>query len=406
MNVKELQEKRRKAQTELSETRNNATAQAESEKRGLTPVEKAKIAAKTTEIEQLNEQIENELLEARHNMKTPKSQRKTPLLVNMLAAELTNSPMPDVEARAIAAARQTHTGFNSTANILLALDDKEARATLDFVNDGANMTDTTLFNMVAPLRQKIGVVVAGAQFITGLSSELLFPKLNAITADWEGENSEAKDGGNGTGSVKYSPKRLTTSITISRKLLVTDNAGAEAIIRADILAAIATKIDQTVFGGHTASTTIPAGFFSGLAAEKNLGAASWAKVVGLETVTGENAAPIDTPKYVLGSSLAGILKVTPKDTGSGRFVLENGEMNGYPVVITNNVAKSLAADTDEYGIVFGTKWSEYIVAGFGAMEITTDPYTRAKEGLVVLTINSYWDLKPRTPEAFAAASMK
>lgn len=65
----------------------------------------------------------------------------------------------------------------------------------------------------------------------------------------------------------------------------------------------------------------------------------------------------------------------------------------------------LGAAEDEYGIIFGN-WSDLVIGQWGALDIITNPYTHVREGMVEITINSYWDFKTIRTESFAIGSMK
>ena len=69
------------------------------------------------------------------------------------------------------------------------------------------------------------------------------------------------------------------------------------------------------------------------------------------------------------------MKVKVKDSGSGRYVMENNQVNGYDVLRTTQ----LPANT----ILFGN-FADTILAMWGVLDITVDRATKAKSGGIVL----------------------
>ena len=51
-------------------------------------------------------------------------------------------------------------------------------------------------------------------------------------------------------------------------------------------------------------------------------------------------------------------------------------------------------------------FSDYVIAQWGGIDLTVDPYTKAADGKVRLVINAYFDAKPRRSEAFAKKVLK
>jgi len=109
--------------------------------------------------------------------------------------------------------------------------------------------------------------------------------------------------------------------------------------------------------------------------------------------------------YITHPSIFGTLKSRLKDaSGAGGFIAETG-LNGYPAYRTNNIPSEMGVGSDEYGIVFGN-WADYFVGQWGAAELIADPYTLATTGMVILTVNSYWDMGFIRSESFSIYSTK
>ncbi len=95
--------------------------------------------------------------------------------------------------------------------------------------------------------------------------------------------------------------------------------------------------------------------------------------------------------FIVSPSAKATLKTTKIDAGSGKMIMEGEEVNGYPVFSTSAVTGK--------GVVMGN-FADYVIAQWGGIDLTVDPYTQAANGQVRIVINAYFDAKPRRTEAF------
>lgn len=102
-------------------------------------------------------------------------------------------------------------------------------------------------------------------------------------------------------------------------------------------------------------------------------------------------------KFIVSPSAKATLKTLPIATGSDKFAMVDGEVNGYPVLSTSAVAGK--------GVIFGN-FADYVIGQWGGIDLTVDPYTQAANGKVRLVINAYFDAKPRRAEAFVKRVLK
>ena len=252
-------------------------------------------------------------------------------------------------------------------------------ATVD--TQGKEIVETEKLNILAPLRGKSILAESGATFLTGLVGNISIPVYSGTTCGWKGEMTAAEDGKGDFDTVELSPKRLTAYIDISKQFLVQDSVGAEEMLRADIVNALIAKLEQTIFGDEAGSTTKPAGIFYG-ATEAD---PSYAEVCEAEAdvtdFSGEK-------RFVLSPSAKSAFKQTTisGDKSDLRLLLENNEINGYPVSSSSNVVTG--------GWAFGD-FKELVVAQWGSIDIVVDPYTLATKNAIRLVINAFFDAKVR-----------
>ena len=59
---------------------------------------------------------------------------------------------------------------------------------------------------------------------------------------------------------------------------------------------------------------------------------------------------------------------------------------------------------DGYGVLFGN-FAELLVGQWGPIDLLIDPYSRGRDGVVRIVVNSFWDAIVRRSGAIAKAYM-
>ena len=203
------------------------------------------------------------------------------------------------------------------------------------------------------------------------------------------------------------PNTITAYVDVSKQFLIHDSASAEEMIKRDIVNAISDKLEATILGSAAGSVTMPAGIFNGVTAEtKDI---TYKRLVDMETAL-EEANVAGNKCFIVSPSAKGILKTTAKDAiynvtdggvhtcvGCAGCLMEENEVNGYPVYCTSNVTSK--------GVVMG-HFEDFVIGQWGGIDLTVDPYTQAANGKVRLVINAYFDAKPRRTGSFQKAILK
>lgn len=143
-------------------------------------------------------------------------------------------------------------------------------------------------------------------------------------------------------------------------------------------------------------------------------AITWAKLVELETKINTANANMGSLNYLTNSKVVGGLKTIERSVGTARFLLENGQSNGYPVIATNHVPSNLtkvhvgggAAGADLTienlsAMIFGN-FEDLYIGQWGGLDVVVDPYSLKKTGQIETTINAFHDVLVRRPASFAA----
>ena len=235
------------------------------------------------------------------------------------------------------------------------------------------------------------MVEAGANYMTGLVGNVSIPAYSGTNVGWAGEIAAASDGAGTFSEVTLEPKRITAYLDVSKQFLLQDSVSAEALLKNDIVKAISNKLEATILGDAAGSTTQPEGIFNGA---ETIEDTSYTTMVGL-IQTLEEANVNGEIKYIVSPAIKAKLKTTSKDSGSGLFVMENGEVDGIPVLSTSACK----------GIVVGN-FEDYVIGQWGGIDLTIDPYSQATNGKVRLVVNAYFDAKPRRAEAFVAKTLE
>ena len=104
--------------------------------------------------------------------------------------------------------------------------------------------------------------------------------------------------------------------------------------------------------------------------------------------------------YIMDAAMYSALEATPKDAGSGRFVIEGGKIDGDVIFLT---------DLTEYAnkVVCGC-FAYEALNQHGTTNFIVDPYTQAKKNITVFTLNADWSLtylvRPKDKAPFAVGS--
>lgn len=249
------------------------------------------------------------------------------------------------------------------------------------------------------LRAKMVTQRLGARVMTGLQGDLSIPKTSAGgTAYWfNSESSDIdSDSSIAIGQVGLSPNSVGAYQDFSRKFLLQSTIDAEQFVREELASALAIAIDEAAIQG-SGSGAEP----EGITEASNTGSVSasdneWQDIVDLEgEVEGENVV-VTAGGYITTPSGKSKLKGTTKDSGSGQFIWQDNEVNGYPALATTLVPTG----TDTANVIFGN-WVDLVIGMWGDLDVNIDRVTNALSGGVRVVAIQDADVALRHPESFA-----
>lgn len=247
------------------------------------------------------------------------------------------------------------------------------------------------------LRNASSVMQAGATMLTGLSGDVKIPKKTAASSGaWIATEGGASTESEPTfGQVTMSPKTVGAFTDITRLMMMQSSLDIESLVRNDLSTGLALAIDNGALQG-SGSSGQPTGIknTSGINAPTDFAAANptFAEVVAMETAVAEDNALMGNLAYILPASMLGALKTTAKDSGSGLFVADGNQLNGYNAIVSNQVT---AGD-----LYFGN-FADLLIGMYGGLDITVDPYTASTSGTVRIVALQTVDVAVRHAVSFA-----
>lgn len=342
--------------------------------------------------EERKEENPTEKVEERNNINTIKENQHINMeknkfsLLKTIRSIVNNQPIDEVNQAILEVGKEEmrNSGLSYSGQIQLPIEERSVvQATV--TTAGEEVVETEKLNILEPLKNKLVFTELGANYLTGLVGNISIPSYSGSTAGWAGEIESAQDGAGTFDTVEYAPKRITAYIDISKQFINQDAVGAEALLRRDIVDAIAQVLEATILGENDATTKKPAGIFYG-ADEVEV---SYDTLIDMEEALETANVPGDYKFVVSPAIKAAMKKTTEGGTKSDfRFLYQNGEANGYPVISTGN-SKGIAL----------ANWSDLLVCQFGALDLTVDQFTQATKGCIRLVVNAYFDAKFRRAES-------
>jgi HK97 family phage major capsid protein len=262
---------------------------------------------------------------------------------------------------------------------------------------GGNLVETELdsANFIDLLRNASALDQAGATVLTGLSGNVNIPRQSgAATAYWVAESGSPTESQQTIDQVALTPKTCGAFTDFSRKLMIQSSIDVENMVRTDLARVLALEIDRVgLYGSGSSNQPLGLKDTTGVLTEDfAANTPTFAEVVALESdVSGANAL-LGSPVYVMNAAMAGSLKTATKDSGSGQFILQGGEVNGYRAVISNQVESN--------DLWFGN-FSDLIIAYFSGLDLMVDPFTGSTSGTVRVVALQDVDIAARHGASFS-----
>ncbi|BBM66350.1 hypothetical protein VA249_29960 [Vibrio alfacsensis] len=235
----------------------------------------------------------------------------------------------------------------------------------------------------------------GARFLPGLTGNVSMPKKTASsTFGWMAEKADAAESDVTVGNVTLSGKHVGGVVPLTFELMRQSSPAIEQIVREDMLTGIALAIDLAGFMG-TGQDNQPLGILNTAGiqtvpfADKVGLVPTFEEIVKMEGLLDDANALMGSLAYAFRPTVYSALKTTKKDAGSGRFVVESGECNGYKAHSSTQMPVG--------GSLFGN-FSDVMVGTWGMVELI--PTRNSRTGGLDIGCHQMADIVVRNPQSF------
>jgi HK97 family phage major capsid protein len=274
---------------------------------------------------------------------------------------------------------------------------------------GSNRLDAQFIDLI---RNRSAFLNSGLTMLTGLEGNVeISKKLGSSQFYFVGENVDVTNSKLAFGLVNMIPRTIGVRVPISRRAMIQASPDIENLVRLDMAESVALGMDSNI-GYGTGSNGQPLGIMnttgigsvtlgggSSKAFPANVGGGThdcgdWADYVDLETALSANNLDAGAMRYIMNSTVKGALKQTLRASaaGSDYIMTDAGEVNGYPVVVSNQMQQN--------DVLFGN-FADCVVGMWSGLDLLIDPLTQSASGQVILTVHQDFDVAVRRPQSFA-----
>ena len=262
---------------------------------------------------------------------------------------------------------------------------------------GGNLVPTELLagSFIDILRKRMAVMATNPTMLTGLSGNVSIPRMTSTsTAYFVGESGAPTESQQAFDQVNMTPKTIGAFVDYSRRLLLQSSIDVETMIRDDIAKVIATKLDNAaIYGSGSSNEPLGIKDTTGVGTQTITTFGTFAEYIGMETDVAAANADVANMYYLINASARGALKSTEKtSTSTANFVFENNEINGYPAIVSNQLANN--------DVLFGD-FSQFVIGMWSGLDLTVDPYANATSGSVRIIALQDVDFAVKQPTAFS-----
>ena len=270
----------------------------------------------------------------------------------------------------------------------------------DVANGG--MIPLTIKDILPPLEMGLILDKVGIPVETGVIGDISWPVLGSVEASIKGEKEALTDTGIDLSNITPKKARVGITIPVTYQAINSTSSDLLSIVQNQARMGIRRLVNRVSFS-HQKFTGDFHGPFAGAKTSGSFAGAvpTFKELLAMKGKVASEGVEMIGFCFVMSENMKATLEATPIDAGSGRMIVENGTINGYPVFTTEFI--NYGSGGDKAGV-------EYIAAGcfgylavnqYGDLRVVVDPYTRAKEDIVQVTINSDWSMTTLRSEAFA-----
>jgi HK97 family phage major capsid protein len=283
-----------------------------------------------------------------------------------------------------------------------------SRATLVAASGPTVPTDKVGF--IDAVYAKTLLVQLGAQTLSGLTGNVDLPYMSTAPAtEWLPENETSVDAVAALDKYSLTPKRIANFLPVSKLLLIQDAVGVEQRLWNHLIEATAVKLQAGAIQGGTHACT-------GLLATSGIGdvaggtnglAPTFAHILAIMREVAIDNCDFGALAWLVNPQTRWKLQSTAIESGHPDRVwnpMIQDSLLGYKAGVSSLVSHTVtkaASGAACSSIIFGN-WNAMTIGQFGALDLTADNITGAKDYVVNLILNAFYDVAITRPQSFAA----
>ena len=268
--------------------------------------------------------------------------------------------------------------------------------------DAGGLIPLTIKDILPPLEMGLIFDKIGISIETGVTGNLQWPVMGSGEAEILGETEELSDSTVDFSKINAVKTRMGVSFTVTNQAINDSDVDLVALIQAEARQRIRRVLNRVMFS-HQNFTSNFHGPFAGANAQGTFAGATptYKELLAMKGAVAESGVEMDGFCFVMSETMKAALEATPIDAGSGRMVIENGRIAGYPVFTTAYINYGSNKEKADVEYIAAGVYTYLAVNQYGALRMVVDPYTKAKKDEVVITLNSDWSMTTLRQEAFA-----
>lgn len=283
---------------------------------------------------------------------------------------------------------------------------KSREVTLGIINTGdtnnitsAGAVALTINDILPNLEKGLIWGQVGMKVQTGVKGNILWPySTSSVEVDEVGETVGLQDKDINFDKINAVPYRSGITIAVSNEAIDDAEFDLLSYIQTQMTLAVQRYLNKKTFS--FANFTGLKGPFAGKTKQTAM-TLSYSALKSAKAAIAATGVKMDGFAYIVSAAGKALLETTPKDSGSGRFICENGTVDGDPVFVTEyiNTKTDGTQDSTEH---LGMGVFSYLAANqHGQVRLVVDPYTMAAQNMVKITLNTRWSETTLRDQAFA-----
>ncbi len=268
-----------------------------------------------------------------------------------------------------------------------------------------NMTSAgvplSIKELINPLEMQTVYNKVGLPVSTGVRGQIIWPCLNTMAeVTVKGETLALDDTDLNFSKISATEHRMGISIEVSNEAINDAAFDLVGVVTREMNAALARVLNKAAI--TTAGAGALVGPFAGTHNERVAvtfaGAMpTYAELLSMKGKIANKGVNMVGFCYIMNAVTYAALEATPITAGDSRMIIEGGKIAGYPVFQTDSAK---IAD----GAVNAGCFGYAALNQHGDAFFIVDPYTKAKNNMVVFTLNAEWSLTTLKYEAFAVGT--